>query len=103
MVKQHDGLKAVAKKHKVDLDALPGESACVFISRDKCRIKVYSSNGVLSYLRAKTSRPFDLSALNEFPKAFNVDGSFDYNKAIKLRLEKVFQEKGRMKDKDLVL
>lgn len=102
MSKQHDGLAQVAKKYKVDITKLPEGAACVFISRDKCRMKVISWNGVLSYIRTlNRSRPFSMDALREFPRAFNVDGTFDYNKALKLNLEKVFEAKGLLNEKRL--
>lgn len=94
MSRQHDGLYAIAKKYGVDLGKLDVGSACVFIARDRCRIKVIAWNGVLSYLRTTDRRrPFSLDALDEFHKAFNVDGSFDYDKALRLNLEKVFTQK----------
>lgn len=101
MCAQHNGLKKLAKKYKIDIDTLPSNSACVFISRDRRRIKVYASNGVLSYLRASDYRPFDLSALNEFPKAFNTDGTLNYEKALRLRLEKEFSKKGPIEEQRL--
>ena len=101
MCSQHDGLKKLAKKHKVDLDTLPARTACVFISRDRRRIKVYSANGVLSYLRAADYRPFDLSALDKFPEAFDAEGNLNYEKALRLRLEKEFAQKGPLEEQHL--
>jgi hypothetical protein len=100
MTKQHDGLAALAKKYKVDLAKLPEGTGAVFISRDRCRMKVYCWNGVLSYIRAASkSRPFSLDALSEFPKAFDANGAFSYEKALMLSLEKMFQKKMPLDEK----
>jgi hypothetical protein len=86
----HEGLEDVARGHRVSLKGLEAGEAAVFISRNRMRMKAYSWNGVVSYLRAKALRPFDLSAVDEFAKAFSPEGVMDYDKAIKKRLEKLF-------------
>lgn len=95
MINGHDGLRAHAKKCGVNMDVLPDKTAVVFFSRNKMRIKVLCPNGVLSYLRAKQNRPFSLDALQEFPRAFSADESLDYDKALKMQLEKAFEKKGK--------
>ncbi len=90
----HDALKVMAKKKKVDLEKLPDKTAVFFISSDKRRMKAYSYNGVLSYIRQQEyHRPIDLAAISEFSKAFDAKGHFDYNKALKTRLEKALRRK----------
>lgn len=91
----HDGLVQYAKSKGVKLSELEVETACVFISRDRLRIKTYSYNGVVSYLKAPDAkRPFDLSAIDEFPKAFDKNGTMNYAKALKAKLTKVMASKG---------
>lgn len=97
----HDGLILHAKTAKVDLKEMTAGTACVFISRDRLRIKVYSFNGVLSYLKAPDYRPFDLNAIDEFPKAFDKDGTMDYSKALKARLIKVMSKRGALEEDHL--
>lgn len=89
----HDGLRQVAKG-KVNLLNMPDGSAVAFISNDRKRMKVYTFNHVLSYIRREDiKRPIDLQALQEFPRAFDSAGRFDYNKALKLRLMKALKIK----------
>jgi len=101
MRKSHDGLVNYAKSKRVDLTKLPEETACVFISSNRLRIKTYSYNHVLGYLKAPSYRPFDLSAIDEFPRAFNKDGLMDYNKALRAKLEKALARKGRLQERCL--
>lgn len=98
MRKSHDGLAAFAKAKNVDLKKLPTETAAVFISANKLRIKTYSYNHVLGYLKAPSYRPFDLSAIDEFPRAFDKNGLMDYNKALRARLQKALAQKGKLKE-----
>lgn len=92
----HDGLVEYAKSHKVNLREMEVGTACVFISRNRLRIKVFSFNGVLSYLKAQDYRPFDLNAIDEFPRAFEKDGTMNYTKALKARLQKVMSKRGAL-------
>lgn len=97
----HDGLSSYAKKKGVELALLPSQTACVFIARDRRRIKAYSANGVLCYVKALTNRPFDLEALDYIPQAFSPDGVMDYDKALRKRLEKIFSKRGALKEEHL--
>jgi hypothetical protein len=98
MRKSHDGLILLAKNKKIDLTKLPDETAAVFISANKLRIKTYSYNHIVGYLRANSYRPFDLSAIDEFPRAFDKSGMMNYNKALKAALEKKLHTKGKLKE-----
>lgn len=87
---QHDGLAKIAKKHRVDVWSLsPGEHV-VFINRAMDRIKMFSPNGVLSYLRLKSDQRIDLDTLKYIPEAY--DGSKDlrvtYSQALRKSLSK---------------
>ena len=98
----HTGLEAYAKTRKVHLNAMDEETACIFISRNRCRMKAYSYNGVVSYMRAPSeSRPFDLNAIDEFPRAFDKNGKMDYSRALKMSLEKMMALKGYLPEKSL--
>jgi hypothetical protein len=90
----HEGLKSYASRTAgLKLDALPPQTAAIFVSRGRSRMKVFSSNGVLSYMKNRGERPFDLSALAEFPRAFNPDGTLDYTRALERRLTALFKRK----------
>jgi len=91
----HDGLKVQAKKSDIDLDKLRTGEAIVFINTKKNRIKAYSYNGVLSYIRLPNSqRIVDLSAIDYFPQEFNPNGTMDYARALKASLKNRLKAKG---------
>lgn len=98
----HDGLVQYAKSKGIKLSEIGTETACIFISRDRTRMKAYSYNGVVSYMKAPDrTRPFDLSAIDEFPRAFNKNGTMDYAKALKAKLTKVMATKGMLEEEML--
>lgn len=98
----HDGLYLLAKSHGVDISKLGTENACVFISRDRLKMKTFSWNGVVCSIKSKDNkRPYDISALDEIAKAFDKNGAIDYPKALRARLEKVMASKGRLVEGEL--
>jgi hypothetical protein len=95
----HNVLEVQAKKHNLHLSRLRFGEAVLFINRKKDKLKSYSFNGVVSYIRFDDSgfdgsgrrgsrRGLDLDALNEIPRAFSPNGVLDYDKALKITLEK---------------
>lgn len=90
----HEGLKIQARSRGISLKSLmPGE-AIVFINHAKNKMKAYSYNGVVSYIRFDDpKRGIDLNALDEFPKAFRPDGTMDYEKALRASLKTRLKEK----------
>lgn len=98
----HDGLALYAKNKGVKLIEMEEETACIFISRNRLRMKAYSYNGVVSYIRAPDrNRPFDLNAVDEFPKAFDKNGVMNYAKALKEKLRKVMAKSGKLEEEHL--
>lgn len=94
-----DGLVAYAKSKGVKLKELEEETACIFISRDRRRMKAYSYNNVVSYMKAEDKqRPFDLNAVDEFPRAFDKSGTMSYAKALRTQLMKVMAKKGFLEE-----
>lgn len=91
----HDHLLAQAKKLNIDLGDLRLEEAVVFINRRQNKIKTFSYNGVISYVRftEDSHRGIDLNALSEIARAFNKNGVLDYNKALKQSLITRLREK----------
>jgi hypothetical protein len=78
---QHDGLISMALKHKVNVLKLkPGEHA-IFVNNAWNKLKMFSSGGVLSYLRLRTGR-IDPRSIQHIPDAFQA-GSIAYKGAIK--------------------
>lgn len=83
---QHTGLRDLAAREGVHINALTKGEHVIFLNKAKTRVKLYSYNGVLSYLwNAKT--PLDLAAIQEIPNTF-ARGRFDMDAAMKTRLEK---------------
>lgn len=96
MRSMHRGLREIAKANGIDLTKLKKGEAAVFINASKNKLKSYSFNGVISYVRFDDpQRPIDLNALDELPKAFDPNGKLDYSRALKATLEKRLKSKGR--------
>lgn len=71
---QHNGLKELAKKKNVNLDKLPAMTSAIFVSRNRNRIKLYSYNGVLHYLRSdEYGGQLDYACVQEFAQSFGND------------------------------
>lgn len=78
---QHAGLVQYASENKVDLKSLSKGEHVVFINHALNRVKVFSPNGVLTYLYRDKGR-IDLNAFSEIATAFSSDGSIDFNKRL---------------------
>lgn len=90
----HLGLAAQAKSHNIKLQELNDMEAVVFINAAKNKMKAYSWNGVISYVKFDDpKRPLNLMSLDEIPRAFNRDGTMNYKKALKSSLEKMLKQK----------
>lgn len=99
----HPGLKKLAARFDIDLGNLKDGEAVLFINRAKDKLKSYSSNGVVSYVRFDDKkRSIDMDALNEIPRSFNSDGSLDYNRALKSALTKKLKSCRKFDDVELV-
>lgn len=95
----HAGLKKLAASYGVHLDSLGKEEAVVFINSAKNKIKSYSYNGAICYIRFDDpKRPIDLNALDELPKAFNKHGTLNYTKALKAALIKQMKQNKKFKE-----
>lgn len=100
---QHLGLIAIAKKANIDLLRLNAEEAVIFINSAKNKIKSFSYNGVVSYIKFDDpKRGIDMDALNEIPKAFDKNGTLNYTKALKASLEKRMLSRSRFKDLEVI-
>lgn len=88
MRNQHAGLHKVAKSKKVDLTNLDNGEHVVFVNGACDKVKVFSSRGVLSYVRKDTKGKLDLNMIEMIPHSFNQLGGIDWEKASRLSLEK---------------
>lgn len=99
MRNQHDGLKILAHKKNVDVEALNNNQHVIFINKSLNRLKMYSSKGVLSYIKSKNI--FDLDAIKYIPEAFaNDDVELIYTKALKKTLEKKLKRNNHNENKN---
>lgn len=95
----HPGLTKLAKSRGIVLKELRTGEAVIFINSKKDKMKAFAWNGVLSYVRFDDKkRAIDLSAIDEFPRAFDKDGVMDYAKALRASLEKRLARPGQIKD-----
>lgn len=86
MACQHNGLRALAEKNHVKLGALENREHVIFVNKARNRVKLYSANGVISYLWKEKGR-LDMNALVKIPETFH-GGGFNMDKAIKATLVK---------------
>jgi hypothetical protein len=78
----HEGLTQIAKEQKVDVTALvPGEFV-IFINSGLNKIKLYTANEVVAYLRVKTGK-VDIRTISLIPKAFLASGRIQYDESLK--------------------
>lgn len=84
---QHDGLAELARKKKVDVYTLKPGQHVMFLNKALNRIKMFSSGGVLSYLRLDKGK-VDLETIHTIPKAFEGNMGLAYRGALRKTLEK---------------
>lgn len=78
----HDGLAKLAKENKVDVKKLePGEFV-IFINSSMDRVKLYTANEVVAYLRLQKGK-VDLRTISLIPRAFMASGKFQYDESLK--------------------
>ncbi len=94
MINQHDGLERIARSKKVRLDALGAGEHVIFLNRQLNRIKMFSSNGILSYYRAPKGK-LNLNMIELIPSCFNSETGMDWERADRLAVEKLLAKKQR--------
>jgi hypothetical protein len=78
----HDGLAKIAKDNKIDVNRLvPGEFV-IFINNEMNRVKLYTANQIVAYLRLKTGK-IDLRTIQLIPKSFMASGKIEYHESLK--------------------
>lgn len=78
----HDGLAEIARKQKINVTELsPGEFV-IFINTCLNRIKLYTANEVVAYLKLKTGK-IDMRTISLIPKAFMASGKIQYDESLK--------------------
>lgn len=89
----HEGLAEVAKKNKIDVKKLnPGEFV-IFINASKNRLKLYTANNVIAYLKLQENQKIDLRVIALIPQAFEATGKINYDENLKKVIEKELSKK----------
>lgn len=76
----------MAHKEGVEADALLKGEHVVFINKKRNRLKMLSSDAMLTFLKMPDNRPIDLSVVSTLPNYFQ-GGTLNYNGAVKRVLE----------------
>lgn len=89
----HQGLAAMAKKDRISVDQLEAGQYLVFINTAKNKMKVYTANNIVAYLRLNRGR-IDLATISKIPQSFQ-GGDIHYDDALKSRLLETLEIKSR--------
>lgn len=82
----HEGLAKLAKDNKIHVSSLlPGEFV-IFINSKMDRLKLYTANEIIAYLKLKTGK-IDLRAIQLIPQAFKASGRIEYDEALREVIE----------------
>lgn len=82
----HDGLREVAKRQGLNLDALTEGEFVVFINTSKDRLKVFATRNTFAYWRAQKGVKLDLRVIREIPRIFTGSAIGEYDKALEAAL-----------------
>ena len=99
MGKSHDGLSELAKQFRVDPKKLEPGQYLVFINTAKNRIKVFTANSVIAYLRLERGQQLAMETIRLIPQAFRSTGTLDYDAALKEALLEIFRRRADRKQK----
>lgn len=91
MRNQHTGLTNVALRENISLKKLKLNEHVIFINNKKNRLKMFSSNGLLSYLKSDKGA-LNLNLIEQIPRCFNENETINWTKAQRLALEKQFKQ-----------
>lgn len=89
----HMGLSQMAKQDRIQVEKLEPGQYLVFINTAKNKMKVYTANNIVAYLRLSRGR-IDLSTISKIPQSFQ-GGDIHYDEALKTRLLETLQVKSR--------
>lgn len=91
-----DGLAEITKKAGINMETLkPGEYVA-FFNTARTYLKIATSNNVIASRRMPHGRFYDLTCIRGVVEAFQNTGSIDYDKVLKVKLEKMLESKKRV-------
>ena len=88
---QHFGLREIAQRSKVNLKTLDQGEHVIFVNKSRNRVKLYSANGVLTYVWKEKGR-LDMSTLAAIPYTFQ-NGNLNMKRAEELTLTRRLEAK----------
>jgi hypothetical protein len=88
-----NGLRKLAAKHEVKVNALKEGDFVIFINTARTKLKALGSGDVLCYV-AKDHK-ISLDAIQYIPAAFKAKRKFDYPEALRIAVEKALKGKER--------
>lgn len=91
MANGFDGLKRIARSHKLNPDVMNDGEFVVFINRAQTMIKCLTPGNVMAFYKSPSGR-ITLDAVKHIPKAFVSDQEFWMQRAITEALETRFSK-----------
>lgn len=79
----HDGLAAIALNNGIDVSKLAHGEFVLFLNAHKDRIKLYTSNNVLAYMKMPHRHRVEMRTLRLIPEAFMASGRIQYDETLK--------------------
>lgn len=87
----HDGLKALAKKHDIDVDKLEWGQFVIFTNRSQTALKMYSAGQLIAHLRLPQGMRLNPRVISLIPRYFS-GSRINYEGAIAEVIRKEFKE-----------
>lgn len=79
----HEGLRGLAKLHRLPIEGLAQGELLLFLNRAKDKIKMVGHGGqVIAYFKMPHGRRLPLEAIQYIPQTFTADGKVDLDAAI---------------------
>lgn len=90
----HNGLGYVIQKTGLNPENIPRGNWFLFVNSARTMMKMYGHQGVMVSYQSKSGR-LDLNAFRYITEAFNEEGGFDFDRALKKSIEERLALKGR--------
>jgi len=90
----HEGLAAIAKKEKINVNKLAVGEYVIFINTERNKVKLYAANNVVAYLKLPRGH-IEMRTISLIPKAFAASGRIDYDELLRETLEGALLRRNR--------
>lgn len=85
----HDGLRKLARKEGVNVDALGAGEYVIFLNRSKRMVKMFASGNIIAFLKMADNKKLDPRTIALIPRYFN-GSKINYDAALEAVLNKEF-------------